>query len=460
MSTFIKNQSSWKLTQLKKLTFEELKTEFEKLVKSIENLVPMEADERQGKKGIHIDKSAHDDAEEEKEAFMKDKVTEDDQLEVKSLEVALKRKTKRVVVSDLEDEETEAQGRKIQELDDDPLVSLVKDFVTPTKTKSASREAQEEDISPTTLEAAKTLSKVASQKASQRNGKAPMTTEEIQEEEAARQVYLDALLAKRISKEEELSEQQKKRKAEVQEDAQHYTEEDWDTIRAKLEANAKLTKSLQGESMTGEDFAKRMVEMTQLERSLKTEFEKLVKSIENLVPMEADERVKRQGVQLEQEFSKKQKIKDVPEEKVEEPMKKIGKRKKQIARKGIHIDKSAHDDAEEEKEAFMKDKVTGASSESEEGINVIPTAIKPPSIVDWKIIPQLGLKCVYQIIRIDGSDKIYMSCIDCIYMLADMKYPLSKDACQVMLKMKLLDGTKDEVCYQLLKMIEKQEGIR
>ncbi|GJV05680.1 hypothetical protein Tco_1343336 [Tanacetum coccineum] len=47
-----------------------------------------------------------------------------------------------------------------------------------------------------------------------------------------------------------------------------------------------------------------------------------------------------------------------------------------------------------------------------------------------------------------------------IYMLADRKYPLSKDACQVMLKMKLLDGTMDEVCYQLLKMIEKQAGIR
>ncbi|GJZ61022.1 hypothetical protein Tco_0617159 [Tanacetum coccineum] len=42
----------------------------------------------------------------------------------------------------------------------------------------------------------------------------------------------------------------------------------------------------------------------------------------------------------------------------------------------------------------------------------------------------------------------------------DRKYPLSKDACQVMLKMKLLDGTMDEVCYKLLKMIEKQAGIR
>ncbi|GJT76677.1 putative ribonuclease H-like domain-containing protein [Tanacetum coccineum] len=40
------------------------------------------------------------------------------------------------------------------------------------------------------------------------------------------------------------------------------------------------------------------------------------------------------------------------------------------------------------------------------------------------------------------------------------KYPLSKDAYQVMLKMKLLDGKLNEVCYKLLKMIEKQAGVR
>ncbi|GJT10204.1 putative ribonuclease H-like domain-containing protein [Tanacetum coccineum] len=38
--------------------------------------------------------------------------------------------------------------------------------------------------------------------------------------------------------EEELTEQQKQRKAQVQFEAQHYTEEDWDAIRAKLEAKA------------------------------------------------------------------------------------------------------------------------------------------------------------------------------------------------------------------------------
>ncbi|GJX76044.1 putative ribonuclease H-like domain-containing protein [Tanacetum coccineum] len=255
---------------------------------------------------------------------------------VKILEKSLKRKTQKVVISGSEGEEPEDQGRKIQDIDDDPLVSLVResmkekstDFVTPTK---ASGEAQEEDISPTILEAAKTLSKVASQgvskvkstdkgkryrrrarsvakiintgldaeeeilklilvllvKGGQREGKAPMVEEDIQathktkeqirqeaagleeaiklqaqmDEEVAKQIHLDKMIAKRMVEEEELSEQQKKRKAEVQEAAQNYTEEDWDTIRAKLEANAELTKSLQGESMTGEDFAKRMVEM-------------------------------------------------------------------------------------------------------------------------------------------------------------------------------------------------------
>ncbi|GJR50122.1 hypothetical protein Tco_1400643 [Tanacetum coccineum] len=90
---------------------------------------------------------------------------------VKSLEVALKRRTKKVVVSDSEDEETKNRGRKIQDIDDDLLVSLVResmkekdtDFVTLTKI-SASGEVQEQDINPTTLEAAKTLSQVISQK--------------------------------------------------------------------------------------------------------------------------------------------------------------------------------------------------------------------------------------------------------------------------------------------------------
>ncbi|GJY89872.1 hypothetical protein Tco_0505068 [Tanacetum coccineum] len=79
---------------------------------------------------------------------------------VKKLEGILKRKN--VVFSDSKEEEPVDQGRKSQ---DDPLVSLVQGLVTPSKTTvNASGEEQVEDISPNTLEAAKTLSRVASQK--------------------------------------------------------------------------------------------------------------------------------------------------------------------------------------------------------------------------------------------------------------------------------------------------------
>ncbi|GJR65376.1 hypothetical protein Tco_0011441 [Tanacetum coccineum] len=260
---------------------------------------------------------------------------------VKKLEGFLKRRN--LVLSDSEEEEPEVQGRKSQ---DDPLDSSVQGLVTPSTTKvNASGEEQVEDISPNTLEAAKTLSKVASlkprsidkgrrykrrkeakgklvsqldfqeevdtgaeqvntaegvntgsiklstvseqlstgneqvstvgtkestssQDKGQREGKAPMLSEEtpkkskeqilqeeaslaeairldsLQKEEEAKQIHLDSLLAQRIAEEEELNEQQKKRKAQVQFEAQHYTNEDWDLIRAKIEANAELSKCM------------------------------------------------------------------------------------------------------------------------------------------------------------------------------------------------------------------------
>ncbi|GJS71530.1 hypothetical protein Tco_0704371 [Tanacetum coccineum] len=183
---------------------------------------------------------------------------------VKKLEGFLKRRN--VVLSNSEDEEPEAQGRK--------------------------REEQVEDISPNTLEAAKNLSRVASLKPKsidkgrrykrkkETKGKKVVTSlnfqeevdtdakgvntaegvntgsikvstvsrqeeaslaeairlDTLQKEEKAKQVHLDSLLAQRIAEEEELNEQQKKRRAQVQFKAQHYTDEDWDLIRTKIEA--------------------------------------------------------------------------------------------------------------------------------------------------------------------------------------------------------------------------------
>ncbi|GKB63176.1 hypothetical protein Tco_0919362 [Tanacetum coccineum] len=472
---------------------------------------------------------------------------------VKLLEAALKRKSMKVILSESEDEETEDQGRKIQDIDDDPLVSLVRnsmeekeaDFVTPKKV-SASGEAQEEDISPTTLEAAKTLSKVASQNVStykrrarsaskgkdigigmdffsaakerlnsaevevntevnpgsagvntgntpvstpsviqtvnvivpspvksQREGKAPMTSEDVQatqktkeqirqeeaglaeamrlqalqDEEDARQVHLDALLAKRIQEEQELSEQQQKRKAEVQEAAQFYTEEDWDTIRAKLEANAELRKSLQGENMSSDDFAKRMVDMinqkkkyyaeqkakakrdkpmtqaqqrdymstfiknqsswkmAQLKKltfeELKVEFEKLMRSIESFVPMGSEERVKRAGT---------------------------------------HAYKTAKHEAEEDMEALVKGNDTNSSSGTDIPVSVVLVAIKPPSIANWKII-KLGNKGVYQIIR---EDRTYITYINFGAMLKSISRDNLTELYRLVMQKYGTNGPEDE----------------
>ncbi|GJY49488.1 hypothetical protein Tco_0439444 [Tanacetum coccineum] len=332
-------------------------------------------------------------------------------------------------------EEPENQRRKIQDIDDDPMASLAKasmnesvaDFITPSKV-SASEEAQEKDISPTTMEAARTLSQVASDGVStykrrrrssdtdsdvntdlyffsttkerikttglntgsspvksggaeistdkgQREGKAQMTEEDIEatekkrlqleqeragleevarlqtqmDAEVAKHIHMDKMVAKRMQEEEE----------------------------AKLEASAELTKILQGENVSEYDFAKKMVDMinqkkkyyaeqkakakrdkpmTQAQqrdymrtfiknqstslysqgwtmvqlnkltfKELKQEFKKLMRSIERIVPMRSEERIKRPGIELEKEPLKKQKIvrnEEVPaiQENVEEPV--------------------------------------------------------------------------------------------------------------------------------------------
>ncbi|GJW17621.1 hypothetical protein Tco_0025057 [Tanacetum coccineum] len=297
---------------------------------------------------------------------------------VKTLEVALKRKTKRVLLSDSEEEETEAQGRKTHDLD--PL-------------------EQVEDISPTTLKAAAILTKVQKIKSvdkgkrykrrksskeftgtgldfeevkfafekvniggirvsvpspdrSRREGKAPMIEEEetqasrktkeqilqeearlaeairldaLEKEEVAKQVHLDSLIAQRMVEEQKLIDEQKKRKAQ---------------------------ESMLGKDLTIEDYAKRMVELLKKLNfeEVKAEFENLVKQLDTYVPMNFEatkESLKRFGEELQTKTAKKLKFDDEgtqpTEEKIEEdkddkPTKKTRKRRKQIARKGFHTD--------------------------------------------------------------------------------------------------------------------------
>ncbi|GJU06771.1 hypothetical protein Tco_1123201 [Tanacetum coccineum] len=471
-------------------------------------------------------------------------------------------------------------------------------MVTSSTTKvDASGEEQVEDISPNTLEAAKTLSRVASLKPKsidkgrrykrrketkgkkvvsslvfqeevdtgaeevntaegvntgsiklstvseqvstgsakrstpspdkgQRAGKAPMIIEEAPKKSKEQILQEEASLAEAIR----LDTLQKEEGAK-----QHYTDEDWDLIRAKIEANAELSKSMLGSDLQGEDFAKKMVDlvnqrkkyfveerarakrnkpMTQSQlrtyimnylknqgtwklsqlknlsfNEIKEEFDKLVKQVESFAPINFEatkDSLKRFCEELQTKTSKRLKS---DEAKNDEPTKKSGKRRKQMARKGLHtdLDKDGSEDSDEVSE--QDDYVSGTKIP----INPVPVAMKSPSIATYKIIKQ-GEKGVYQIIREDGTDIVYINFgamlkdisrddLTELYRIVMNRYgmdgpedelekvlweylknmfeePLSTYPIWSVLDKKLQGGKPDEGCYKMLKMMEKQASIR
>ncbi|GJT49066.1 hypothetical protein Tco_0975223 [Tanacetum coccineum] len=75
-----------------------------------------------------------------------------------------------------------------------------------------------------------------------------------------------------------------------------------------------------------------------------------------------------------------------------------------MARKGLHTDLDK-DDSEDSDEASEQD---DSASGTKIPINPVPVAMKSPSIVTYKIIKQ-GERGVYQIVREDGTDIVYIN---------------------------------------------------
>ncbi|GJR43203.1 hypothetical protein Tco_1311306 [Tanacetum coccineum] len=136
---------------------------------------------------------------------------------------------------------------------------------------------------------------------------------------------------------------------------------------------------------------------------VKEEFDKLVKQVESFAPINFEatkDSLKRFGEELQTKTLKRLKS---DEAKDDESTKKTGKRRKQIARKGLHTDLDK-DDSKDSDEASEQD--------------------------------------------------------DSALARLERKYPLSAEVCKAMLDKKLQGGKPDEDCYKLLKMMEKQAGIR
>ncbi|GJX39270.1 hypothetical protein Tco_0252573 [Tanacetum coccineum] len=86
----------------------------------------------------------------------------------------------------------------------------------------------------------------------------------------------------------------------------------------------------------------------------------------------------------------------------------------------------------------------------------LKTMFDPPSEEDpiWKLPHQQQIlnwryfhSCSVHCLTVEAAH---------IYMLTEVKYPLPPRVCKAMLEKKLLGDRKDEVCYQLLKLIERQ----
>ncbi|GJS19762.1 hypothetical protein Tco_0448394 [Tanacetum coccineum] len=203
-------------------------------------------------------------------------------------------------------------------------VKKLEGLVTPSKpTVNASGEEQVEDISPTTLKAAKTLSKVASQKPKsidkgRKYKRRKETKGKKRESSLAKAIRLDTL-----EKEEEAK-------------------------QSKIEANAELSKSVLGSGLQGEDFAKKMVELVNQRKKHFAEERARAKRNKPWTPITVEnymmnylmnqlykDSLKRFGEELQTKTSKRLKS---DEAKDDESTKKTGKRRKQIARKGLHSD--------------------------------------------------------------------------------------------------------------------------
>ncbi|GJS80688.1 reverse transcriptase domain-containing protein [Tanacetum coccineum] len=309
----------------------------------------------------------------------------------------------------------------------------------PLQTKvNASGEEQMEDISPNTLEAAKTLSRVATLKPKsidkgriykrrkETKGKKVVSSLVFQEEvdAGAKQVNTGSIKLSIISeqvstgKEEELNEQQKKRRAQVQFEAQHYTDEDWDLIRAKIEANAELKsrKELDEQVKQVEAFAPINFEAT------KARLKRLVKSSRT-----KDSKRNRRVIEV----------------RMYEPSKKSWEeKKKQMARKGC----KTYDKMDSE----------------------------VPSIATYMIIKQGGKWSVPQIYGMGGPrgdlEKAFGSFKEYVVknLLVISIWSLSRSAkiiswryddfCRVNIEKNIKDENRLRIAIKMLKMMEKQLG--
>ncbi|GJW20409.1 hypothetical protein Tco_0031031, partial [Tanacetum coccineum] len=273
---------------------------------------------------------------------------------------------------------------------------------------------------------------------------------ERQQEELLRQ---DELLARQLDQDFDIPAQQKKRQQEVQAAAMHYTDDDWITIMAKIQANEELSRTLIGSNLPEGDFASAMVEM--VDRKRRQIAEQKAKARRDRPMSQAEQRdfmrtfvknqnftraSKRLGDELEQPSSKRPKPAEVEvtsaamedtsaqlpipsddvrpskeSEVVEEKMEsseRTPRKRKSIARKGLHISKSTIPIETGDPDAKHKMCLKYASDEEDDS-DCDTLRQHTWKIQSWKLYAFPGIHVLETV------------CGLVIYMFVDKKYPLT-----------------------------------
>ncbi|GJW47856.1 hypothetical protein Tco_0079502 [Tanacetum coccineum] len=108
-----------------------------------------------------------------------------------------------------------------------------------------------------------------------------------------------------------------------------------------------------------------------------------------------------------------------------------------MARKGLHKDLDEDDSEDSDEVGEQEEFVTGKRIP----INPVPVAMKTPSIATYKIIKQ-GEKGVYQIVREDGTDIVY---INFGAMLKDISRDDLTELYRIVMNRYGMDGPEDEL---------------
>ncbi|GJU36565.1 retrovirus-related pol polyprotein from transposon TNT 1-94 [Tanacetum coccineum] len=190
----------------------------------------------------------------------------------------------------------------------------------------------------------------------------------------------------------------------------------WDDVQARVEVDYQLAQRLQAqeqEKLTGEEKAKltKLVEENSKKAEQKVDKDKETVELQRLIEVVPDkEEVAIDAIPLAVAIENSNQSESARERDISNGLKILSIYRLSEARTKLveENSKKAEQKVDEDKETVELQRLIEVVPDKEEvAIDAIPLATKPPSIVDYKIHKE-GKKTYYQIIRADGSSKMYL----------------------------------------------------